>query len=93
MLQSVSEDREVLVLGFMIVTPILATIEHYLLPHTTDCNICQDPGDFAKGHTNYMLEFHGFRKTQRWVFGLRVSRNYSGTGKSLLSIGQMFQVK
>lgn len=51
MLQSVSEGRRVLWLGVMIVTPVLATIEHYLLTHTTDYNICQDPGDSAKGHT------------------------------------------
>lgn len=80
MLQSVSEGRRLLSLGFMIVIPVLTTIEHYLLPHTRDSNICQDPGDSAKGHTKYMLEFHGFRKTQSWVFGVGVGRNYSGTG-------------
>lgn len=80
MLQSVSEGREVLGLGFMIVTPVLATIERYLLSHATDYSIHQDPGDSAKAHTNFMLEFHGFRKSQTWVFGLGVGRNYSGTG-------------
>lgn len=40
MLQSVSEGRKMLELGFMITTPVLATIKHYLLLHITDYGIC-----------------------------------------------------
>lgn len=93
MLQSVSEGREVLGLGFMIVTPVLATIERYLLSHAADYSICQDPGDSAKAHTNFRLEFHNFRKSQTWVFGHGVGRNYSGTGNHFCPLSQMFQVK
>lgn len=78
MLQSVSEGREVLGLGFMIVTPVLATIERYLLSHAADYSICQDPGDSAKAHTNFRLEFHNFR----------VRRGYLGLGSAGIILAQ-----
>lgn len=70
MLQSVSESRRVLGLGFMIATIICCHTEY---------NICQDPVDSAKGHTNYMLEFHASE---------RLKGGYLGLGSAGIILGQ-----